>query len=299
MAVPRFDEFFVPILKFLSDGLKHSTKEIYDYCADSFSLSSEDRRATLSSGANMLRDRVHWAYFYLKKADLIERSQRAVYNITSSGLEVLNKNINILTLKYVTELQKRNDEIPTEIPPNTEAVSPHDKIDSAIEQLKSALVEELLAEVIGMDEYDFEQLVVDLLLKMGYGKPQENKNAVTKKSGDGGIDGIVRADKFGFDAVYTQAKKWKGDSHVQSPEIQKFLGAMVAQGATKGLFITTGQFSKGALDFSQKNPGHKIVLVDGRQLAELMIEYGLGVTTVKTYEIKRIDSDYFNKDDLT
>ena len=297
MAVPRFDEFFVPILKFLSDGLKHSTKEIYDYCADSFSLSSEDRRATLSSGANMLRDRVHWAYFYLKKADLIERSQRAVYNITSSGLEVLNKNINILTLKYVTELQKRNDEIPTEIPPNTEAVSPHDKIDSAIEQLKSALVEELLAEVIGMDEYDFEQLVVDLLLKMGYGKPQENKNAVTKKSGDGGIDGIVRADKFGFDAVYTQAKKWKGDSHVQSPEIQKFLGAMVAQGATKGLFITTGQFSKGALDFSQKNPGHKIVLVDGRQLAELMIEYGLGVTTVKTYEIKRIDSDYFNKDD--
>ena len=297
MAVPRFDEFFVPILKFLSDGLKHSTKEIYDYCADSFSLSSEDRRATLSSGANMLRDRVHWAYFYLKKADLIERSQRAVYNITSSGLEVLNKNINILTLKYVTELQKRNDEIPTEIPPNTEAVSPHDKIDSAIEQLKSALVEELLAEVIGMDEYDFEQLVVDLLLKMGYGKPQENKNAVTKKSGDGGIDGIVRADKFGFDAVYTQAKKWKGDSHVHSPEIQKFLGAMVAQGATKGLFITTGQFSKGALDFSQKNPGHKIVLVDGRQLAELMIEYGLGVTTVKTYEIKRIDSDYFNKDD--
>ena len=297
MAVPRFDEFFVPILKFLSDGLKHSTKEIYDYCADSFSLSSEDRRATLSSGANMLRDRVHWAYFYLKKADLIERSQRAVYNITSSGLEVLNKNINILTLKYVTELQKRNDETPTEIPPNTEAVSPHDKIDSAIEQLKSALVEELLAEVIGMDEYDFEQLVVDLLLKMGYGKPQENKNAVTKKSGDGGIDGIVRADKFGFDAVYTQAKKWKGDSHVQSPEIQKFLGAMVAQGATKGLFITTGQFSKGALDFSQKNPGHKIVLVDGRQLAELMIEYGLGVTTVKTYEIKRIDSDYFNKDD--
>ena len=169
-------------------------------------------------------------------------------------------------------------------------------IDVSMAQLNAELADKLLDELTRMDEYDFEYVIVDLLLKMGYGKPEENQDAVTRKSGDGGIDGIVRADRFGFDAIYTQAKRWKEDSHVQRPDIQKFLGAMVSLGATKGLFITTGQFSKGALDFAAQNHNHKIVLVDGKKLAELMIEYGLGVTTVKTYEIKRVDSDYFSAD---
>jgi len=297
MAVPKFYEFFVSILKFLSDGREHNIKDIYAFCAKNFNLSDNDIKTVLQSGANMLRTRVSWACSYLMKAELIERPQRAFYCITQHGREALTQGENILTLEYVLGLQTENGKFPTkQLSDNLaeETRTPQEKIDNAIGQLKSALAEELLAEVIRMDEYDFEQLVVDLLLKMGYGKPEENRDAVTKKSGDGGIDGIVRADKFGFDAVYTQAKKWKGDSHVQSPEIQKFLGAMVAQGATKGLFITTAQFSKGALETSKKSPSHKIVLVDGQQLAELMIEYGLGVTTVKTYEIKRIDSDYFN-----
>ncbi|MBQ7196857.1 MAG: restriction endonuclease [Synergistaceae bacterium] len=298
MAVPKYDDFFISILTFLSDGLEHHTKEIRDYCADSFELSEEDRKAIIPSGANMLADRVSWSRFHLKSAGLIESPRRGVYHITQSGREALEQGV---TLEYIQELQIKNGETISDSlqdeSPARETQSPQEMIDYAMEQLKSELVDALLTEVIRMDEYDFEQLVVDLLLKMGYGKPEENKNALTKKSGDGGIDGIVRADRFGFDAVYTQAKKWKGDSHVHSPEIQKFLGAMVAQGATKGLFITTAQFSKGALDFSRKNPGHKIVLVDGKQLAELMIEYGLGVTTIKTYGIKRIDSDYFNKDE--
>lgn len=294
--MPKFDDFFISILTFLSDGQEHNMKEICDYCADSFELSEEDRKAAIPSGQNRLTNRVSWARYYLTKANLITKLRRVFYKITPLGTQALNDG---KIFDYVRDVDKKSEKISLPLPDESsirEPQSPQERIDLAIEQLKSALVDDLLEEIINMDAYDFEQLVVDLLLRMGYGKPEENKNAVTPKSGDGGIDGIVRADKFGFDAVYTQAKKWKGDSHVQSPEIQKFLGAMVAQGATKGLFITTGQFSKGALDFSQKNPGHKIVLVDGRQLAELMIEYNLGVTTIKTYEIKRIDSDYFNKD---
>ena len=143
-----------------------------------------------------------------------------------------------------------------------------------------------------MNPYRFEKLVVELLIKMGYGR-----GSATKKSRDGGIDGVVMSDKFGFDAVYTQAKRWTGTSSVQTPDIAEFLGSMTAQGATKGLFVTTAKFSKGAEDFVKKAITQKIVLVDGEKLAELMIEYGLGVTTVQNYEIKRIDSDYFNNDE--
>ena len=144
-----------------------------------------------------------------------------------------------------------------------------------------------------MDSNSFEQLVVDLLIKMGYGKLEQNENAVTQQSRDEGIDGLVKADRFGFDSIYTQAKKWKSDSKIGTPEIQKFLGALAGQGATKGLFITTGQFTQGARDFVRRHLPQKIVLIDGQELANLMIEYNLGVTTVTTYSIKRIDSDYF------
>ena len=170
-------------------------------------------------------------------------------------------------------------------------------IDYALAQLKSELADDLLAEVLKMNEYDFERLVVELLVKMGYGKPEQNTDAVTKKSGDEGIDGIVKADRLGFDAVYTQAEKWKEGSNIGRPEIQKFLGAMVGQGAMKGLFITTGQFTSGATDFVKKQLNHKIVLIDGKQFAELMIEYGLGVATVNTLKIQRIDTDYFSADE--
>lgn len=144
--------------------------------------------------------------------------------------------------------------------------------------------------------YDFERLIVQLLIKMGYGSLQLNKNAVTKKSGDEGIDGIVTADKFGFDSIYTQAKRWKTDAVIGSPEIQKFLGALAGQGATKGLFITTAKFAKSAYEYAQKQLHSKIVLVDGMRLMQLMIEYNLGVSTVASYEVKRVDYDFFSND---
>ena len=299
MAVPKFYEFFAPILTLLSDNNAHTTKEIYEYCADSFQLTRADRNFPMPSGGNMLMTRVSWAKSYLKKAELIESPKRAEFIITQSGKNVLKEGKPI-TLKYVRSLLKHDKD---SAKPDAESQvsvqeseSPQELIERAMSELKSVLIDELLTEIRNMNPYDFEKLVVDLLLKMGYGSPEQNQDAVTKKSGDEGIDGIVKADRFGFDAVYTQAKKWKEDSSVGRPEIQKFLGAVAGQGATKGLYITTGQFSKEAKDFAAKQLNHKIILIDGKQLAELMIEYDLGVTTVKTYPIKRIDSDYFDAD---
>ena len=301
MAVPKYNEFFPSFLKILGDGQEHDLKEIRAYCADSFQLSDEDRNAVIPSGRNMLIDRVGWAKTHLKKAGLIDSPSRAKFCITALGKEVLDKGTE-LSLEYVHDLQVKNGgEIPeatSETAQVADTQSPQEAIDLAMKQLKSGLADDLLSEVSRMNEYAFEQVVVDLLLKMGYGKPEENQGAVTKKSGDGGIDGIVRADRLGFDAVYTQAKRWKADSHVQRPDIQKFLGAMVEHGATKGLFITTGQFSSGARDCAEKNPGgYKIMLIDGKQLVELMIEYELGVTPVVTHKIMKIDYDYFSDDE--
>ncbi len=310
MAVPKYSDFFPVFMEFLSDGNEHTLQEVRDYCASKFDLSEEDKRATFSNGLNMLTYRLGWTQTHLKKAGLITNPKRAVIAITPFGKEeILSKGIGVFTLEYVRELQQQKSDTSTSSTistnsstiensaiPEPEEQTPQEMIDASMEQLNLELADKLLDELTRMDEYDFEHVIVDLLLKMGYGKPEENQDAVTRKSGDGGIDGVVRADRFGFDAIYTQAKRWKEDSHVQRPDIQKFLGAMVSIGATKGLFITTGQFSKGALDFAEQNHNHKIVLVDGKKLAELMIEYDLGVTTVKTYEIKRVDSDYFSAD---
>ena len=153
-----------------------------------------------------------------------------------------------------------------------------------------------MTEIMKISPYEFERLVVKLLIKMGYGKPEENKDAVTVKSGDEGIDGIVSSDKFGFDSIYVQAKQWKTDSVIGRPKIQEFQGALVGKGASRGVFITTARFSKEAEDYAAKQLHSKIILVDGERLTKLMIEYDLGVSTVHAYLIKRIDSDFFSDD---
>ena len=301
MAVPKYHEFFPVILTFLGDGQQHTLKEIRSYCSDFFNLSGEDRIAATQSGHNLVFDRIGWAKAYLKKAGLIDIPVRATCMITELGKQTLEKGADCLTLEYVHQLQeKKSDMLPApaqETVFTPDAQSPMEAIDYAMAQLKSELADDLLAEISKMNEYDFEKLVVDLLVKIGYGKPEQNSDAVTKKSGDEGVDGIVKADRLGFDAGYVQAKKWKESSYIGRPEVQKFLGALVGQGATKGLFITTGQFTSGATDFVKKQLNHKIVLIDGKQLAELMIEYGLGVTTVDTLKIQRVDTDYFSADD--
>ena len=305
MAVPKFYELMPSIINCLGDGKIHTLKELTAYCADAFQLNAEDRAETISSGQNRLHNRIGWAKAYLVKAGLIESPQRAHFNLTELGRNAFQQGADCVTLEYLNQFESfrdfqghslHNSENGQQIQVSN-LESPQERIVSALNELNDELVEDLMSEIMKISPYDFERLVVKLLIEMGYGTMEENKDAVTPKSGDEGIDGIVSADKFGFDSIYIQAKQWKKDNLVSRPEIQKFIGALATtQGATKGIFITTSDFTKGAVEIITKQTQNKIVLVNGKQLAKLMIEYDLGVSTVATYRVKRIDSDFFNED---
>lgn len=304
MAVPKYNEIFPAFIKSLADGEIHSLKDIRDFCAEDFKLSDEDKQVHLASGQNMFNDRVGWARTYLKKAGLIDSPARAKFCLTAEGKKALQAGAEYVTLKYLQQNKAFSEWYHTgkstdNAAPVSEEVSgqsPQEMMNYALDELNSSVADDLMSEVLKISPYDFEHLIVKLLIKMGYGSMKLNKDATTQKSGDEGIDGIVTADKFGFDSIYAQAKQWKIDSVVGRPEVQKFLGALAGQGAAKGLFITTARFSKEAKEFANKQLHSKIVLVDGAQLMKLMIEYNLGVSTVATYEVKRIDYDFFNEE---
>ena len=239
MSIPRYYELFYSFLEALRDGQKHKLSEITGYCADKFNLTEEEKNARYTGGKNIFNDNVVGvARTYLKKAGLISSPEQATFQITELGQQILQRGPEILTLEYVRQLMNDNGENEsyditiTDSPDQTQ--SPQEAIKYAINELNSALADELLA------------------IKMGYGTLQQNEAPVTQKSRDEGIDGFVKADRLGFDSIYTQAKKWKSDSKISTPEIQKFLGALAGKGATKGLFITTGQFTQGARDFVKK-----------------------------------------------
>lgn len=298
----KFNEFFSPIMDCLSDGKCHAAKEIREFCFRKLNISEEEKQQLLPSGIPILNNRIGWALTYLKKAGLIEYPQRGVYHISSRGKEAIKNGTEHITLEYLRQFKEfedfhntnRNKEKSENMSDIINDESPNEQIEKAISKLNSSLADELMTEITRISPYDFERLVVQLLIKMGYGSSNFNDNAVTKMSGDEGIDGIVTADRFGFDTVYVQAKQWNKDKAVGRPEIQKFLGALAGQGAAKGLFITTANFTKEAKDFASKNLQSKIVLVNGEELCNLMIEYDLGVSTIEIYKIKRIDTDYFN-----
>ncbi len=305
MSVPKYYELMPAIINCLGDNKVHTSKELIKYCVDTFHLTEADKTETISSGQNKLHNRVDWAKAYLKKAGLVESPKRAHFCLSETGKIAFQQGAECVTLEYLNQFDSfrkfrgcsARDETNEQqmLPSNVE--SPQERIESALKELNDELVDNLMSEIMKISPYDFERLVVKLLIEMGYGTMEENKDAVTPKSGDTGIDGIVSADKFGFDSIYIQAKQWKQDNLVSRPEIQKFIGALATtQGATKGIFITTSDFTKGAVEIVAKQTQNKIVLVNGRQLAKLMIEYNLGVSTVATYRVKRIDSDFFNED---
>lgn len=299
MAVPKYNEFFPSILNCLSDGNIHTLKNIREYCISAFSLSENDQKEQLESGQNLLNNRINWAKTYLKKAGLIESTSRAKFILTSEGKKVIQNGTDQVTLEFLKKYDSFYDFFHSnsskkkkriELDENKSEQSPKEMIDSAMKQINSAVADCLMQEILKMEWYDFEKLVVKLLPAMGYGEP-----VTTKKSGDDGIDGLIKADKFGFDTIYVQAKQWQLDSTITRPDIQKFLGALVGQGASKGLFITTARFSKEAILFTQRHLQQKIILVDGNELTKLMIEYNLGVSIESTLQIKRIDYDFFSE----
>lgn len=297
MSLPMYSEFYVPILTLLQDGNIHSTTEIKRHCIEKMQLSEEERNATFSNGRAVLPNRVGWALSYLRKAKLIysPKQKQGQNQLTEEGMKVVKTDlyrVDSQFLKKYNSFQEdgKNDE-KSDI---SEVMSPLEMIDYAKKEIDSILMDELMIQVISLTPYEFEKLVMKVLEKMGYGNLE--RNVVTKKSNDEGIDGIVNEDQFGFNKIYVQAKKWNEGNLVSRVEVQKFLGAMAGQGGTKGLFITTSDFTKGAREFVEKQLNQKIILVNGQRLMKYMIDYNVGVSVENIVEIKRIDMDYFNNE---
>ncbi len=302
MAVPKFFEFFEEFLRAIQDGELHTAKEVREVIAKDMKISDEDRREMLPSGKQSTFDnRVAWARTYLDKADLIETPARGKYRITEAGRKALESGEKI-DLKYLERSDEFREFHNVSISGTSEtsgeeqsetAESPMETLDTAFLQVNATLASQLMDEVMSLTPTGFEQLVVKLLLKMGYGSGIEGAGRVTQQSNDGGIDGIIQEDQLGFSNIYIQAKQWDLGQTVGKPEIQKFVGALSGQQAQKGLFITTAKFSSGARQFADNLLGTKVVLVDGAALTNLMIKHNVGVSVEHVYEVKRLDSDFF------
>lgn len=309
MAVPKYNEFFSPVLRALETGEIKHVSEIRKFALDYLNVSEEDRKAMLPSNTQRLADnRVNWSITYLRKANLIERVARGKYKITNTGLQILHEKKDHVELKDLyqfdsfrqfintdTMSEEKKDLSRPSVLEDLQEGTPQDNLNASMEQINKELSANLLSEIMERSPAFFEKMVVQLLLKMGYGSALED-GFVTGCSGDEGIDGIIREDKLGFSSIYIQAKRWAEDKAIGRPEIQKFVGALAGQGAQKGLFITTGTFTKEARSYVEKQLSTKVVLVDGEKLTKLMIEYNLGVSVETVYTIKKIDTDFFSEE---
>lgn len=304
--IPDYQSLMLPLLRIFSDKQEHKYRDLIEKLADEFHVSDEERKELLASGNQPIFDnRVGWAKTYLKKAGLLDSPRRATFIITDLGLETLNKNLDQIDTKYLrrfpsfVEFQNasRNDTSDTEdqlIHEQTEQ-TPEENFDKAYQRIRQSLASELLERIVNLSPAFFERLVIELLVKMGYGGSLKDAGKTIGRSGDEGIDGTIKEDKLGLDVIYIQAKRWKPGNVIGRPELQKFVGALAGQGAKKGIFITTSNFTKEALEYTPKNEA-KIVLINGEQLAQFMIDHNLGCTTQQGYELKKIDSDYFGEE---
>lgn len=304
MAIPDYQTVMLPLLKFVSDEQEHSLAEATESLAQTFNLSDEEIRELLPSGRYpTFKSRVGWARTYLIKATILQSTRRGFFRITSRGLEILKENpkeINVEFLKQYPEFiefispSMTDTEVTLTVEPEiTSQQTPEESLEYAHQKIRQDLSQELLNRVKSCSPSFFERMVVELLVKMGYGGSIKDAGKAVGKSSDGGIDGIIKEDKLGLDIIYIQAKRWN-DGAVGRPEIQKFVGALAGQRAKKGIFITTSRFSKEAIDYISSIES-KIIPIDGEQLATLMIDYDIGVSKVTIYEVKRIDSDYFEE----
>ena len=300
MAIPDYQTVMLPLLKFASDEIEHSTREAIDNLADYFELSPTERAELLPSGQQAtFLNRVSWAITHMKKACLLQATRRSHFEITPRGLEISRQNlekINVKFLKqfpeYIEFLSKKTESETT----GTAVISdseqtPEELMEAANQNLRDDLAVDLIQQIMSCSPAFFEQTVVDLLVRMGYGGSRKDAGQAVGKSGDGGIDGIIKEDRLGLDVIYIQAKRWEGT--IGRPEIHKFVGALVGQRAKKGVFITTSSFTSDAIQYAAAIDS-KVILISGQELAKLMIDFNIGVSPVRTYEVKRIDSDYFS-----
>lgn len=300
MPIPDYQTLMLPFLRLLEDGADHRATEAVDRLSDEFGLTEEERQQHLTSGPQLvMRNRVGWACTYLKKAGVIVSPGRGVFQITERGRSVLASAPDRIDVKYLErfpefisfrQLRREHSEAR---PADSDAMletTPEEALDLAYQRLRVDLELEILEQVKSASPAFFERLVVELLVRMGYGGSLRDAGQAVGRSGDGGIDGIIKEDRLGLDVIYVQAKKW--DSTVGRPEIQKFAGALQGHRARKGVFLTTASFSSDAIDFASRIDS-KVILIDGPTLAKYLIDHDVGVSLSQAYEVKKIDSDYF------
>jgi restriction system protein len=305
MAIPTYKDCMLPFLAQLKDGKEWHIREIGEVLASYFALTPVERAELLPSGQTpIFVNRVGWARTYLKKAALIESPRRGVFMITKRGLGVLDEGVKSLDSKYLARFpefqefqrasQPQDDNTHLSVSSNAieEEATPEEAIESAYQGLRQQLAQELLTKILSCSPTFFEYLVVELLVKMGYGGSRKDAGERIGQSGDGGIDGIIKEDRLGLDTIFIQAKRWQGS--VGRPEIQKFVGALQGQRARKGVFITTSIYTADATTYVGQI-GTKVVLIDGQKLASLMIDFDVGVSVAASYTVKRVDSDYFDE----
>lgn len=305
MPIPDFQSVMRPVLAAVSDGNPHAMSAVLDEVSRHFGLTEEERAQRIASGTQtVIKNRVGWARTYLNKAGLLSIPGRAMIQITERGQAALQQcpeRVDVRYLKSFPEFVAFHTVKQTEEGEQAEGVeanatvtaTPDEQIALAYQSLHEALTDELQQTIQDASPSFFEQLVVDLMIAIGYGGSRKEAGQATKATGDNGIDGIIKEDKLGLDTIYLQAKHWKNTVH--RPEIDKFIGALTRAHAHKGVFITTSEFSAGARE-AAAGLAMKIVLINGKELAGLMIEHDLGVSTKEIYAIKQLDTDYFNED---
>ncbi len=303
MAIPDYQAIMLPLLRYVSDGKEYAMREVTDALANEFALTMEERQELLPSGqSKTFSNRTNWARTYLKKAGLLGAPRRGHIQITDDGKKVLAQPPSKINVKFLEQFPKfmefcakRNDkEDETSDRIDTESrQTPNERLEEAYQKLRDALAAQILKNIAECSPDFFERLVVDLLVAMGYGGSRKEAGKAIGGSGDGGVDGIINEDHLGLDVIYLQAKRWQGS--VGRPEIQKFAGALQGHRARKGIFLITSTFTRDAKEYVQ-NIDSKIVLIDGEQLAQLMIDHNVGVALEARYETKRIDTDYFSEE---
>lgn len=303
MAIPDFPSFLLPTLRAFADGAPRNRKQVRDFVIRELQLNDNDLSVMLRDQRTpVYHDRTHWAVYYLHRAGALDRAQRGVYRITDRGRVLLQRCPEKITVRDLMEFpefrefqepRRTDDGGSNETKPSTDVGTPMERLHEAYQESRRAIASELLDRVRQVSPGFFEQLVLDLLSAMGYGGTVEEAARAVGRAGDEGIDGVIKEDKLGLDVVYVQAKRWQ--QNVGRPDVQAFVGALAGKKARKGVFITTSDFTKEAREYVQ-GIQERVVLIDGRQLAELMIDHDVGVTVVQTYKLKRVDSDYFESE---
>ena len=306
MTIPGYQSLMLPLLQMAADGNEQGVREVIQKLADQWRLTPEDKRGLLPSGRQAIFDnRVGWAISYLAHSGLLERTGRAKFRITLRGQDILKQNVTRIDIRFLRRFPefvafyqgspKRAKPTPAQ---NTEEMgdgleTPEERLEDSYQNLRKKLAVELVERIKKCSPTFFEKLVIELLVAMGYGGSRKDAGQALGRTGDGGIDGIIKEDKLGLDVVYLQAKRW--DSPVGRPVVQGFTGSLEGQRAQKGVLIATSQFTQEAKEYVERI-GKKVVLIDGERLADLMIDYGIGVTEVTRYEVKKLDLDYFGEE---